>query len=171
MRFILEDAVHLVSPRFPVSAGRSHLCLRLLQQALSLSLVPSTHLLSCSVTYTHKCTSGLLQGCKPWPLVIYAICLRSYGQLSDKLPQTHKDNTATWANMRGNINPRCPTPWVYVCFLTSFPEQPVHNNPLNQLSNQSGDLANPQHKHVKKPTEGVCVCVCCPQERAVWWCV
>lgn len=61
--------------------------------------------------------------------------------------------------MGENINPSSPTPWLYVCILTSFPEQPVHNNPLNQLNNQSGDLANPQHKHVKKPTE----CVCCLQ--------
>lgn len=47
--------------------------------------------------------------------------------------------------------------------LSSFSKWPAHNMPINQLSSQSGDLNNPQHKHGKRPAKCASVCI-----RSVW---
>lgn len=41
----------------------------------------------------------------------------------------------------------------------SFSKWPAHNMPINQLSSQSGDLNNPQHKQGRRPAECVSVCI------------
>lgn len=138
-----------------VCSSRPHL-------RLSLPLFPS-HTLSSFGRHAH--THTLHRDPNYYSIELYAICLRRYGQVSDKNPHArisyHPEPTAilSWAL------PVC----MCVHTLSSVSKWPVHNAPphVNQLSSQSGDLTNPKHNHGKKPTECMSVCA----SGLVWQCV